>query len=132
MCHCCCLLVVVCCGSIIALCPGHGVIRCYCHHAPSSPCHPASSLHLAVRSSSCHVLVTSLLSLSHHCCPCHIIVVLITSLLSSSHRCCPHCVVAPHQWLTSAQRHLCLFVIVLGLSKVGWDECEMGGTHHGG
>ena len=62
MCCCCCLLVVACCGSLIALCPGHGVVRCYHHHAPSSPRHPASLLHLAVRSSSCCVLIMSSLS----------------------------------------------------------------------
>ena len=71
-----------------AWCPGHIIVACCCRHAPSSPRHPASSLHLAVRSSSCRVVVMLLLS----------------------------------SWLTSARRHLCPFVVVLCLSKVGWDE----------
>jgi len=62
-CHCCCL-VIACCGSLIAPCPGHIVVRCYCCHAPSSPCHPALLLHLTVGSSLFCVLVMWL-----HCIP---------------------------------------------------------------
>ena len=60
MCHCH-LLVVMCHGSLIAPCPGHDIVGCYRHHAPSSPCHPVSLLH---QLSSCCVLITSLLSSS--------------------------------------------------------------------
>ena len=65
---CCCrLLAVMCHGSLITLCPGHGVIGCYCCHALLLPHCPASLLHLAVGLSSCCVLVVSLLSLSCGC-----------------------------------------------------------------
>jgi len=65
MCHCRRLLVIACCGSLIALCPGHGVIRCYRRHAPSSPCCPLSSLCLAVRSCPSHIIIV-LVAWLHH------------------------------------------------------------------
>jgi len=97
------------------------------------------SLHVMIPLSP-HVLVTSSsgVIITMHCCRL-IALHHCYTLLSGCHHavsllpcCCPHHVAAPHTWLTSAQCHLCLFVVVLCLTKVGWDKHEMRGTHHGG
>jgi len=98
--------------SIVVPCWHHLVVMCHCH------------LLVIV----CH---HSLIAL----CPGHVIVGCYHrhALLSCCHPVSSlHHMVALHQWLTLARCHLCLFIVVLVLSKVGWDECEMEGTHRGG
>ena len=48
-----------------APCPHQVITACCCRHAPSLPRHPALSLHLAVWSLSCHVLVVLVACLHH-------------------------------------------------------------------
>ena len=113
ICHCR-LLVITCHGSLIAPCPGHSIVGCYCCHAPSLPCCPALLLHLTVGSLLCHVLIALSLSLSP--CPCHVVLVLVTLSLSLSHCHCSHHVIVVLVTLSLSLWHChcpCCIIIVL-------------------
>jgi len=103
--HWCCLVTVLLSspGCCVLWFPHCPVFWSHHHHVLSLPCTVVTSLPCVIVTPCCWVVIML--------CPCHM--------------------VAPHPWLTSAQRHLCPLIVVLCLSEVGWDECGMGGTHCG-